>query len=149
MQLLTFELNGICFGIPLVDVESIETKSRVVEVPDSPPHVRGIMKLHGEIIPIYSLTDRFGYQEQKISNIIVANANGIKIGLEVQDVNEIIEVDNTSVTPMPELMNARQNCFNEVAYRGKELIVVLSTSNLISLAEQQEIKKMLEDRSKQ
>ena len=56
MQFLTFTLNGMDYGIPLKDVESIETRTNVVTVPTAPTHIRGIMRLHGSIIPVYSLT---------------------------------------------------------------------------------------------
>ena len=47
MQLLTFLLNGVKFGIPVNDVESIETRMNVVNIPNSLPQVHGIMNLHG------------------------------------------------------------------------------------------------------
>ena len=46
MQLLTFLLNGVKFGIPVNDVESIETRMNVVIIPSSLPQVHGIMNLH-------------------------------------------------------------------------------------------------------
>jgi purine-binding chemotaxis protein CheW len=52
MQLLTFLLNGVKFGIPVNDVESIETRMNVVNIPNSLPQVHGIMNLHGEVIAV-------------------------------------------------------------------------------------------------
>ena len=91
MQLLTFLLNGVKFGIPVNDVESIETRMNVVNIPNSLPQVHGIMNLHGEVIAVYSLAEQFHYPEQEINNIIVASMNGTKIGLEVGNVDEIID----------------------------------------------------------
>ena len=59
MQLLTFLLNGVKFGIPVNDVESIETRMNVVNIPNSLPQVLGIMNLHGEVIAVYSLAEQF------------------------------------------------------------------------------------------
>lgn len=61
MQLLTFLLNGVKFGIPVNDVESIETRMNVVNIPNSLPQVHGIMNLHGEVIAVYSLAEQFHY----------------------------------------------------------------------------------------
>lgn len=145
MQLLTFMLNGIFFGIPVSDVEGIETRVAVVGIPDSPANMKGIVKLHGEIVPIYSLASRFGYKENNIENIVIAGVNGMKIGLEVETVKEIIEVEDTQVNPMPQIMNATQNCFNNVVSVGKDLIVILSAANLISLEEQQSMQKLIDE----
>ncbi len=147
MQLLTFMLNDIRFGIPVSDVESIETPMRVVGVPEAPAHIRGIMNLHGEVIPVYSLADRFGYGERKIQNIIVARMEGMKIGLEVERVDEILEVQDRYVTPMPTIMNASQHCFNDVVSYHKELIVMFDVSHLIPEAEREKIQKLLKDRA--
>ena len=55
MQLLTFTLTGMDYGISLENVESIESKMNVVVVPTSPANIRGIIRLHGEILPVFSL----------------------------------------------------------------------------------------------
>ena len=40
MQLLTFTLTGMDYGISLENVESIESKMNVVVVPTSPANIR-------------------------------------------------------------------------------------------------------------
>lgn len=145
MQLLTFVLNHVKFGVPIEVVESIEPKTRVVEVPASPACVRGIMNLHGAIIPVYSLAERFGYRVDPIQNIVVVNMSGMKIGLEVVRVQEMLEVEKTSVAPMPVIMNASQNCFQDVVAHKDELIVMLNVAELIPPEERRKIQKMIED----
>lgn len=147
MQLLTFLLNGVKFGIPVNDVESIETRMNVVNIPNSLPQVHGIMNLHGEVIAVYSLAEQFHYPEQEINNIIVASMNGTKIGLEVGNVDEIIDVPDEKVISMPVIMKAVENCFDEVASYAKELIVLIEISKLMPEAEQQAIQKLVEQQS--
>ena len=81
------------------------------------------MNLHGEVIAVYSLAEQFHYPEQEINNIIVVSMNGTKIGLEVGNVDEIIDVPDEKVISMPVIMKAVENCFDEVASYAKELIV--------------------------
>ena len=147
IQLLTFLLNGVKFGIPVNDVESIETRMNVVNIPNSLPQVHGIMNLHGEVIAVYSLAEQFHYPEQEINNIIVASMNGTKIGLEVGNVDEIIDVPDEKVISMPVIMKAVENCFDEVASYAKELIVLIEVSKLMPEAEQQAIQKLVEQQS--
>lgn len=52
MQLLTFTLTGMDYGISLENVESIESKMNVVVVPTSPANIRGIIRLHLSLIHI-------------------------------------------------------------------------------------------------
>ena len=145
MQLLTFMLNNVRFGIPVDDVESIETRMSVVGVPNAPAHIEGIVNLHGDIVPICNLADYFGYPKQDIKNVIVASMNGMKIGLEVESVREIIDVNEKQVIPMPTIMNANQSCFNDVASYDKQLIVMFEVSKLMPQSEQQGIKQLIDD----
>lgn len=145
MQLLSFTLNGMDYGIPLQDVESIENRVNVVNVPTSPAHIKGIIRLHGEIVPVFSLASRFGLGDITVQNLIVANVNGMKIALEVESVKEIVDVENSRVLPLPALMNAETNCFNDVASCQKELIVLLDVKSLVSMEDAQAIRKMISD----
>ena len=127
--------------------QSIETRMNVVNIPNSLPQVHGIMNLHGEVIAVYSLAEQFHYPEQEINNIIVASMNGTKIGLEVGNVDEIIDVPDEKVISMPVIMKAVENCFDEVASYAKELIVLIEVSKLMPEAEQQAIQKLVEQQS--
>lgn len=145
MQLLTFLLNGVDYGIPLTVVESIEARISCVNVPTAPAHIKGIIRLHGDIVPVFSLTSRFGVGNLPIENMIVVNVDGMKIALEVEKVKEIVDVDNSHVLPMPTIMSGVRNCFNDVASCQKELIVLLDVRSLASMEEQQAIRKLIED----
>lgn len=46
MQLLTFTLNDIRFGVPVEDVQSIENRMDVVGVPNAPAHFEGIIDVN-------------------------------------------------------------------------------------------------------
>lgn len=145
MQFLTFVLNGIDYGIPLKDVESIEIKKDVIKVPTAPSHIIGIIRLHGEIVPVFSLSSRFGVNEGQIESLVVANVDGMKIGLEVEKVKEIVEVENRQVLPMPSIMNGVKNCFSDVASRQKQLFVLLDVASLVTMEEEQEIRQLITD----
>lgn len=147
MQLLTFLLNGVKFGIPVNDVESIETRMNVVNIPNSLPQVHGIMNLHGEVIAVYSLAEQFHYPEQEINNIIVASMNGTKIGLEVGNVDEIIDVPDEKVISMPVIMKAVENCFDEVAFLCKRTDRSDRGIKADAGSRQQAIQKLVEQQS--
>ena len=99
MQLLTFTLTGMDYGISLENVESIESKMNVVVVPTSPANIRGIIRLHGEILPVFSLASRFGLGNIAVDNLVVVNVGGMKLALEVEKVKEIVDVEDSRVLP--------------------------------------------------
>ena len=145
MQLLTIRLNEVKFGIPIESVQSIEERIQVVSIPRSLPYIKGIMNLHGDIVPVYSLAEKFGYPQQEISNIVVTNVNNTLIGFEVNRVEEILEVSDKDVVPMPNLIGNQENFIPEVAHHNKQLIVLLNVNEVVAAEEQQNIKAMLEE----
>lgn len=142
MQLLTFLLNGVRFGIPVKDIESIETSMEVVHVPNSLPQIQGILNLHGEIIAVYSLAEQFHYPEQKINNIIVVNINDMKLGLEVANVESIIDIADDQVVPLPAIMSSISNYFDVTSY-NKEIIVLIEVAELVPRTEQEAIQEFV------
>lgn len=145
MQLVTFSLNDTDYGIALKDVESIDNRKQVVNVPTAPRYIRGIIRLHGEIVPVFRLAARFGVEEGQIENLIVVNVDGMKVGLEVGRVKEIVDVENDGMLPMPVLVNSERNCFHDVASCKKELIVVLDVGSLISMEEQRQLRRIIDE----
>ena len=145
MQLLTIRLNDVKFGIPIASVQSIEERIQTVSIPRSLPYIKGIMNLHGDIVPVYSLAEKFGYPQQEISNIVVTNVNNTLIGFEVNRVEEILEVSDKDVVPMPNLIGNQENFMPEVAHHNKQLIVLLNVNEVVAAEEQQNIKAMLEE----
>ena len=89
MQLLTFTLTGMDYGISLENVESIESKMNVVVVPTSPANIRGIIRLHGEILPVFSLASRFGLGNIAVDNLVVVNVGGMKL-IVMLDVKSLV-----------------------------------------------------------
>ena len=58
MQLLTFTLNDIRFGVPVEDVESIENRMDVVGVPNAPAHFEGIIDVNEQqLFPLPSIVN--------------------------------------------------------------------------------------------
>ena len=49
---LTFQLSSEEFGIPVLNVREIMGLRDIAAVPQTPPHIKGVMNLRGLIIPI-------------------------------------------------------------------------------------------------
>lgn len=146
MQLLTFMLGEVKYGIPVSNVQSIEPQSQAVEIPNTMPYIKGILNLHGNVIPIYSLSSKFNYPEQNIQNIVVTDVDDMQIGFEVCKVEEILDVEENHIIPMPEVISSSQKYISDVADYNKNLIVLLDVSRLISEEERQNIQQMLEEK---
>lgn len=145
MQLLTFTLHETLFGIPIQDVEAVQTKCTVADIPGKPPYFRGITHLQGEIIAVYSLAERFGYGEPAVENLLVVNIEGRKLGIEVGRVNSIMEVAEEKVVSMPRIMCDGKNCFHDVLSDEKDLIALLDVERIMTAKEREALQKTIDE----
>lgn len=149
MQLLIFTLGKVKYGIPINLVQSVEKNTQAIGVPNALPYIKGIINLHNNNIPLYSLSMKFGYPEQEISNIIVTDVDGIPIGFEVCKVDRILEVDQAHMIPMPNKIGSSRKYLTDVANYERDLIMLLDVKRLISIEEQKDLRMMLETHSTQ
>ncbi|MDE6312791.1 MAG: chemotaxis protein CheW [Lachnospiraceae bacterium] len=147
MQLLTFTLGGVDFAVPLKDIELVDGRNnKIVELPAASAHIKGIMMVRGVIVPIYSLASRFGYSENKLEYFIILNVEGIRLGIEVDMVNAVIDTERTEIFLLSPLLSGKDNCLkNIISLKNKQLIILIDVSNLIQQEEREEINRLIAD----
>src|SRR5690606_33891784 len=109
-QVLTFTLGEETYGVDILRVQEIRGWSPVTRIPQSPPHVLGVLNLRGSIVPIVDLRMRFNLERAEytpLTVIIVLSVESRRgrrdIGLVVDGVSDVTDVRNADVNPAPEL----------------------------------------------
>ena len=107
-QLVTFELFGEVFALPILDVREIIRPTAITPVPQAPGFVEGVINLRGQIIPVVDLRKRFGMSAENSTDdtriVVVELGNGIVIGLIVDAVREVERIPTDTITPPPALV---------------------------------------------
>lgn len=90
-----FKLKGESYGIDIDLVNGIEQEQRVVPVPNAPGYIKGIINLRGNVIPVYSLCQKFGFADCNLetSQLIITRMKEMLVAIEVEGVNEIFEIE--------------------------------------------------------
>ena len=99
---ITFEIKGNDYGINILFVRDIIGLQRIMEVPDLPEYIKGIINLRGKIIPVMDVRERFGLELKEYHDrtcIIVIVVNDIHIGLIVDEVQEVIDINSKHIQP--------------------------------------------------
>lgn len=108
VQVVTFELFGETFALPILDVREIIRMVAITPVPQAPGFVEGVINLRGQILPIVDLRRRFGLAPQQRDDntciIVVELGNSAVIGLIVDAVREVERLPSDTVTPPPSLV---------------------------------------------
>jgi chemotaxis signal transduction protein/ABC-type nitrate/sulfonate/bicarbonate transport system substrate-binding protein len=107
---LTFRLDDQDFGIDILRIKEIIGMMPIRSMPQSPPFIRGVVNLRGEVIPVMDLRARFGMEEKEYSErtciIILDVGNGAgtsRIGVIVDSVSEVVEMKASDIEDPPRL----------------------------------------------
>ncbi len=114
-KFLNFRSDGLLFGINTKYVIEIITMVNTTPLPMVPHYVRGIINLRGRLIPIIDIRLRLGKYEIEYDDkacIVVVEYEGVSIGIIVDTVVNVIDVDVDNISRMPE--NSREEMVNGI-----------------------------------
>lgn len=105
---LIFNLGEEEFGIQVQRVREIMGVQDVTQVPQTPPHVKGVINLRGKVIPVVDLRLKFNMEPKEYTHrtcIIVTQVSGPRgsmlMGIVVDGVVEVSNVAAADVEDTP------------------------------------------------
>ncbi len=105
---LTFSLAEEEYGIGIIEIKEIIGMMPVTSIPQTPEFVKGVINLRGKVIPVIDLRLRFGmdaveYTERTCIIVveIEANANMVIIGIVVDSVSEVLNINEQDTEDAP------------------------------------------------
>ena len=139
-EIAVFEIGEEEFAMEIEDLQEIIKYTEITPIPEAPAFVDGVINLRGLVIPMVSLPERLNF-EKKIttkSKILVCLIGEERIGLLVDDVNEILFVDDKFVSKS----DSDDSLFSDVITlnEGKRVILKLRTKSILDETTLNEIK---------
>jgi purine-binding chemotaxis protein CheW len=135
-QYLTFTLEQDDYGLEILRVQEIKGHSGITPIPNTPPHVKGVMNLRGTVIPVVDLRIKFGMsckEYDKFTVIIVVTVRDKIVGLVVDAVSDVLDIPSAQVRPAPELgARADTRFIAGMATIAERLVVLLDIEKLLS-----------------
>lgn len=132
---LTFTVGDECYGIEITHVTEIIGIQDITEVPGVPDYVKGIINLRGKIIPVIEVRLRFRKKTIEYDDrtcIIVIDINEISIGLIIDSVSEVLEIEEGNIVPPPSSKTGFQNYYVKgIGKVGDEVKLLLDCEKLI------------------
>jgi len=111
-KFLTFALGKEEYGIDIGDVREIIGIQMITEVPDMPHFIKGVINLRGKIIPVMDIRIRFGLEEREYNertSIIVVNIHNTDVGLIVDTVSEVLDIEKENIEQTTEVGKGKEN----------------------------------------
>ncbi|MFP4427116.1 MAG: CheR family methyltransferase [Spirochaetaceae bacterium] len=103
-KMVTFSLGGKDYGIDIMQVKEIAKFFQFTYVPNSPPFVRGVYNLRGDIISIVDLRLLFNLPVQRkpegsAENGLILRVENNHIGVIVDQIDKVVGIQSDSIQP--------------------------------------------------
>lgn len=138
-QFVSFVLNGEEYGVPILCVQEIIRYETLTRVPQSPEYVDGVLNLRGQVIPVINLRRKFGLPEaevDKATRIIVVEVRERVMGIVVDEVSEVLQVNPEDVSAAPPMgASVRQEFISGMAKINDTLVILLEIDKILTTEE--------------
>lgn len=143
MQYVTFTLEDEIYGINVMQVQEVLREVEVAPVPGAPHYVTGIINLRGNVVSVIDARTRFGLQQREstsLTRIIVIEAQQQIIGILVDSVAEVVDIEMSEIETAPNVGNEDTSRYIDgVVSRDGKLLILVDLNKLLSEAELGEI----------
>ena len=131
LQILIFRLAEKLFALDILKVLEILKPMGMTRLPNAPFYVLGVINLRGEIIPILDLKRLFGLGDVEItkaSRVIETDFEGKKVGLLVEEVQQVSNIKLTSIeSPGENLSGISSQYFEGYVFLKNEIVSLLKS----------------------
>ena len=147
IHLVTFNLLGEEFGMPILDVREIIRMVDITPVPHAPAFVEGVINLRGQILPVIDLRKRFNLSSTEMeedTRIIVVEINNNLLGLIVDGVKEVLRIPSDSVSPPPQIVanGIGAEYIKGIAHHEEKMIILIDLKRVFSQDEMNSLEQM-------
>ena len=129
---LTFLLESEEYGIPIKKVKEIIGIMDITHIPKTPEFIMGVINLRGKIIPVMDLRLKFGLAIKEynprtciiVIEIVTSEINR-QIGIIVDTVSEVVNVQAADIEPPPQYGSQIKENFLHGLGKVKEKVILL------------------------
>lgn len=143
---LTFFLGEEQYGLEILKVREINGMMSITSLPTTPDYVDGVINLRGKVIPVMDLRTKFGLQRKEVDEetcIIVVDIADMEVGIVVDKVSEVQDVNAADIEPPPTLGEGLET--NYILGMGKaadRVTILLNLDQVFSTSDVQTFQRM-------
>jgi purine-binding chemotaxis protein CheW len=124
-KLLIFDLASEKYAIPIHDIAQIIDLPPVTPVPNAPVFLAGIFSLRGRIVSVIDVARRLGLagMDHEAPKVVVLDLGADHFGLLVDRIDQVVDVNLSSLEPPPEGFKPLAQEFVEGVFHHRERAV--------------------------
>ena len=134
-QFATFYVDGLFFGVDVLDVQEVLRFQEMSRVPLAPPTIKGLINLRGQIVTAIDMRRRLALrprpEEEVPMNVVIRSEEGA-VSLLVDEIGDVLDVAEETREPVPEnIAGAQRELLAGVAKLDQRLLLILHTERLL------------------
>jgi purine-binding chemotaxis protein CheW len=138
-QLIVFRLGGEEYALVIDQIKEVVITPKVSRIPLTPPYIRGVANIRGNILAILDLEARFGLPQTEAEGThhytLVVASEEFKMGILVKEVPNTLTVTEKDIDLSPGLLNdgsAESGYIKGIVRAGNRIIILIDAFRVIS-----------------
>ena len=139
-QYLTFNLAGEEYAVGILKVKEIIEYGTLTRVPQTPPSVRGVINLRGNVVPVIDLAIKFGMPRSPLTNrtcivIVEIELDGEQsvIGVIADSVSQVIDLPSIDILVPPAFgTRIKVDFLTGMGKSGNKFVLILDIEKVLS-----------------
>lgn len=159
VKYIAFRLGDQKYAIKLSKINGLEPIYDMSPVPMGAENLKGIVRIRDLVVPIYDLKGSFGIYDSgrtAKSQLLVMELRGIKMGIEVDDVLGIVEVEKEDINQVPFVVHNDKTDYLENVVKitlpettKSEIVVSINIDELLTEKEAEGVREAIFDKEKE
>ncbi len=138
--IFTFFLGETIWGLDTLDTQEVIRVTEITKVHNAENYIIGIINLRGKIVTIIDLSNKLGLGESiigKASRIVIVEWKDEHIGLLIDSISDVIDIDKKNLTSAPAAMHGTRGGYIDSVYQAdQKLIALLNIRSVLEVSEE-------------
>lgn len=142
-QYLSFKLGEEQFAVEITKIREVLDFTKITKVPRTPDFLRGVINLHGNVVPVVDLRLKFGMSktDRTVHTCIIImevtlDHEKTVLGAIADSVQEVLDISPEAIEPPPKIgIQLDTEFINGMGKQSDEFIIILDIDKVFSIDE--------------
>lgn len=133
MQIVVFKLGDEHFAVETDRVQSINDIMSITRVPKAPKYIKGLINLRGSIKSLVDLNLLLNVNhENEQNNIIILTVEDEEIGILVDEVEEVLDIEEKSIQKLDKDVDKTQPYIKGILNYEDKLLTIIDIDKILN-----------------
>lgn len=141
-QLIVFRLGDEEYGLQIGQIKEVVPTPHITRLPQTPPYVKGVANIRGNIIAVVDLEEKFGLKKESDETAnnytLVVESDEVKMGVLVRELPNTLNVKQSQIEDSANIIQdggADQSYIKGIVKLEDRLIIMLDVFKTMSESE--------------